>query len=162
MRERLLHFIEFFELNRRTCSAAWLDAFGFPVTVKPMKDRIKGWIQKGADKALGSEFVRSKLIDAVNASKLNRYGTVIELEVQVESRRLGLAVLLHGESSPVNVAVERFALLGDEPKARVRFDEVRVDRVWLQNAINDHIIGREFNVPANQGKWVQRLRELWS
>ena len=127
-----------------------------------MKDRIKGWIQKGADKALGSEFVRNKLVDAVNASKLQRYGRVVTLDVQVQARRLGVAVHLHGEPTPLFVAIERFEILGEAPHLRVRLDAARVDRVWLQNLIDDHLIGREFPVPPEYAKWVERLRELWT
>lgn len=127
-----------------------------------MKNRIKGWIQKGADKALSSGLVRGKLLEAANASELARYGRVTDLTLSLEARRIEVLVQLDGEAQPLRVSLERFAILGDEPGVSVRVDAVRVDRVWMQRFVDDHVLGRTFPVPAGHQKWLVRLRDLWS
>ena len=126
-----------------------------------MKDKLKGWLQKGADKALGSELVRAKLIEAANRSRLARYGRVSRLELGVQRRQLRVTLTLHGEEQPVEVVVERFTLLGEEGDARVRLEEVRVDREWLQRLADDHVVGREWPLPPGGGKWAARALELF-
>lgn len=79
---------------------------------------------------------------------LARYGTVQELRIDSARQSLDIVCLLAGETVPIAIAVEKYAITDEDGKKFVQVTASRCARPWVQHFIEDHIHGRKFPLPA--------------
>lgn len=127
-----------------------------------MKDKMKGLLRKGANAALNTDFVRSKLIEFANASKLARYGTVEQLVLDLEQGSIHMGVRLAGEAEAIQVNLTNFEIVGDDVALKLVILELEIDREWIQRLAADKLIGRPQPIPEEYAKLAKKLRGLFS
>lgn len=69
--------------------------------------------------------------------KFSRYGRITALRLDTGSHRLGLDVLLEGESEQTALGVEQYELLRDGDVAVIRLGRISSSRPWLERIAND-------------------------
>lgn len=80
--------------------------------------------------------------------KLERYGRVDRLELDSQAKTVRLTLRLKGEEDrPVLFAVDGYELFSRDGEWFLKVNTARCERPWLQNALEDFVIGREVKVP---------------
>ena len=92
--------------------------------------------------------VTSRAALALVNSRISRYGTVTGLAIDSRLKRAELTCLLHGESAPLTVTVETYAVEKTAEGKFIRIDALSCSRPWLQNLLADFATGRRFELPA--------------
>jgi hypothetical protein len=89
---------------------------------------------------------------------IERYGTVLDLQLDTAGRALSLTLMLKGEASPVEIHVREYAFSNVEGKSILVIDGNKIDtsREWLTNLIRDHVGQKHLTVPDNL-EWIVRL-----
>jgi S-adenosylmethionine synthetase len=89
---------------------------------------------------------------------LERYGTVLDLQLDIVTRALSVTLMLKGETSPVDIHVREYAFATVEGKSVLVIDGNKIDtsREWLTNVIRDHVGQKNLTVPDSL-EWVVRL-----
>ena len=101
-------------------------------------------LSKGAKSHLG------KLIE--------RYGSVLDLQLNTVNRSLLLTLQLKGEETPVEIRVHEYTLTSGEGKPVLLIDGAKIDtsREWLTELIHDRVGQKRLVVPDNL-EWVVKL-----
>jgi hypothetical protein len=89
---------------------------------------------------------------------IEKYGTVLDLQLDTVQRALSVTLMLKGETSSVEVHVREYAFSTIEGKSVLVLDGNKIDtsREWLTNLIRDHLGQKQLTVPDNL-EWVVRL-----
>ena len=82
------------------------------------------------------------------SSRLVRYGNLTDLRIRSRERSIYAELLLEGEEVPVIIHVERYRILTKGPDHVMVMDTVAVSRPWLQNLVQDFLVGVAIPVPS--------------
>ena len=77
------------------------------------------------------------------------YGEVTALEFDGKERSLRMQLMLHGETSSIDIGIEHFEPEMDGENLYVRLTGVRVSRAWLQELVRSRVEGKRIKVPAS-------------
>lgn len=90
--------------------------------------------------------------------KLERYAHVDRLELDSQAKTVQLTLRLKGEEErPVLFAVDGYELFERNGAWWLKVLVARCERPWLQNALEDFVIGRELPVPEKAVGVVRAL-----
>ena len=91
---------------------------------------------------------------------IERYGTLLEFQLNTVARSLFLTLQLKGEQTPVEIRVHEYTLCTAEGKSVLVIDGKKVDtsREWLTELIRDRVGEKRLVVPDNLEWVVQLLR----
>jgi hypothetical protein len=91
---------------------------------------------------------------------IERYGTLLEFQLNTVARSLSLTLQLKGEQTPVEIRVHEYTLSTAEGKSVLVIDGKKVDtsREWLTELIRDRMGEKRLVVPDNLEWVVQLLR----
>jgi hypothetical protein len=89
---------------------------------------------------------------------IERYGTLVDLQLNTVDRSLSLTLLLKGEGSPIEIRVHEYTLLTTDGKSVLVIDGTKVDtsREWLTALIRDRVVEKRLVIPENL-EWVVQL-----
>ncbi|MES2488730.1 MAG: hypothetical protein V4607_02995 [Pseudomonadota bacterium] len=83
--------------------------------------------------------------------KFKAYGEVLDCEIDTVTTRMSLHALLHGESAPVTVAVERYDIKRDSEGTFVLLLEFSSSRSWVTTLLNSLFAGKRYSIPSAIG-----------
>jgi hypothetical protein len=91
---------------------------------------------------------------------IERYGTVLDLQLNTVDRSLSCTLRLKGEETPVKIDVHEYTLSTADGKSVVLIDGTKIDtsREWLTELIRDQVGQKRLVVPDNLEWVVQLLR----
>jgi hypothetical protein len=91
---------------------------------------------------------------------VERYGTVLDFQLNSVGRSLSFTILLKGEETPIKVNVYEYTLSTAEGKSVLVIDRSKIDtsREWLTELIRDQVGQKPLVVPDNLEWVVQLLR----
>ena len=81
-------------------------------------------------------------------SKIGRYGEVKKLRINSRQKKVEIACLLHGESTPIDVTIESYRMETEENKKFFSATAISCSRPWLQNLLNDFAQDRRIALPS--------------
>ena len=89
---------------------------------------------------------------------IERYGTLVDLQLNTVDRSLSLTLLLKGEGTPIEIRVHEYTLLTADGKSVLVIDGSKIDtsREWLTALIRDQVVEKRLVIPKNLG-WVVQL-----
>lgn len=89
---------------------------------------------------------------------IEKYGTVLDLQLDTVQRALSVTLMLKGETSPVEIHVREYAFSTVEGKSVLVIDGNKIDtsREWLANLIRDYLGQKQLSVPENL-EWIVKL-----
>lgn len=90
----------------------------------------------------------SKAAQTFINQRIARYGQVQKLQIDSRSKSMEITCQLDGESQPITVRVENYAVREADGKKLLRFGTCVCSRRWLQNVLNDFARDREIPVPS--------------
>ena len=82
------------------------------------------------------------------ASRLTRYGTLLDLRIQSRDKRISVELQLEGEERSVIVDIEKYRIFTEGNETVVIISSVTASRIWLQNLLEDLVVGKPLTVPA--------------
>jgi hypothetical protein len=91
---------------------------------------------------------------------IERYGALLDFQLNTVDRSLSLTLLLKGEEAPIEIHVYEYTLLTAEGKSVLVIDGRKIDtsREWLTELIRDQVGQKRLIVPDNLEWVVQLLR----
>jgi hypothetical protein len=91
---------------------------------------------------------------------VERYGTVLDFQLNSVGRSLSFTILLKGEETPIKINVYEYTLSNAEGKSVLVIDRNKIDtsREWLTELIRDQVGQKRLVVPDNFEWVVQLLR----
>jgi hypothetical protein len=89
---------------------------------------------------------------------IERYGTLVDLQLNTVDRSLSLTFLLKGEGTPIEIRVHQYTLLTADGKSVLVIDGSKIDtsREWLTALIRDRVVEKRLVIPENL-EWVVQL-----
>jgi hypothetical protein len=89
---------------------------------------------------------------------IERYGTLVDLQLNTVERSLSLTLQLKGEGTPIEIRVHEYTLLTVDGKSVLVIDGSKIDtsREWLTALIRDRIVEKRLVIPENL-EWVVQL-----
>ena len=82
------------------------------------------------------------------ASRLDRYGKLIDLRIRSREKSITAEILLEGEALPVGIHIERYRITGKSGEHALLVESVSASRPWLQNLLQDLLVGKPIAVPS--------------
>lgn len=82
------------------------------------------------------------------ASRIDRYGKLTDLHLSSKEKTITAELVLEGEEVPVAIHIGRYRMGGEPGKYTLTVEELAVSRPWLQNLLEDLLVGKAFPVPS--------------
>lgn len=82
------------------------------------------------------------------ASRIDRYGKLTELRIRSREKTVFVEILLEGEDEAVGIHIDRYRVIGKGGEPAVVVEAVTASRPWLQNLLQDLLVGKPLPVPA--------------
>jgi hypothetical protein len=82
------------------------------------------------------------------AARITRYGNLTELRINSREKTILADVLLQGEAEPIRIEVSRYRIVIKDGEPLLMIEAVRASRAWLDNLLEDLLVGRELPVPS--------------
>jgi hypothetical protein len=80
-------------------------------------------------------------------TRLERYGEIQDLSLDSSARKISAVLLLKGETLPVNIVEARYHFERKGEEAWIVLESISVSREWIQNLLEDHVLGMQIKVP---------------
>ena len=94
---------------------------------------------------------RKKALEAAIKSLVNqrieKYGQIMQLEIDPVQKRARLEIALKGEVTPLEVHIDAYELQSAESRLLLSIQKIRASREWITAALEDFVVGRQFPVP---------------
>ena len=87
-------------------------------------------------------------------SKLERYGEIQEIRLDTSARTISAIVQLRGESNPISISDAKYRLDHRSDQAWIVLESANVSREWIQNLIEDHLVGMQIKIPPLVAKLI--------
>jgi hypothetical protein len=89
---------------------------------------------------------------------IERYGTLLDLQLNTVERSLSLTLHLRGEQIPVEIHLHEYTLSIVDGKSVLIFDgrKIETSREWLTSLIHDRVGENRLAVPDNL-EWIAQL-----
>jgi hypothetical protein len=89
---------------------------------------------------------------------IERYGTVLDLQMNTVDRSLSCRLLLKGEETPIDIHLSEYTLSTVEGKSHLVIDgkKIETSREWLTELIHNRVDQKRLVVPDNLA-WVVQL-----
>ena len=89
---------------------------------------------------------------------IERYGTLVDLQLNTVDRSLSLTLLLKGEGTPIEIRVHEYTLFTEDGQSVLVIDGSKIDtsREWLTALIRDQVVEKRLVIPENL-EWVVQL-----
>ena len=113
---------------------------------------MSGLFSKAKDQAINA------MAKQIIGGKIKRYAELQALRIDTTNHQILLRLKLAGESAPIEVEILRYDIRDtSDGGPALAVLEARADRVWLQNLLEDVVIGNEFPLP---GQFAGLIRSL--
>lgn len=105
---------------------------------------------------------KDRLISSGAKARLNklieRYGTLLDLQLNTVDRSLSLTLHLKGEQTPVEIHLREYTLSIVDGRSLLIFDgrKIETSREWLTALIHDRVGEKRLAVPDNL-EWIAQL-----
>jgi hypothetical protein len=105
---------------------------------------------------------KDRLISSGAKARLNklieRYGTLLDLQLNTVDRSLSLTLHLKGEQTPVEIHLREYTLSIVDGRSVLIFDgrKIETSREWLTALIHDRVGENRLAVPDNL-EWIAQL-----
>lgn len=83
-----------------------------------------------------------------------RYGTIQSLSLNSAERSVDVTVLLKGETESISVKIERYSVRKEGGRNFISVEHTRASRPWVQALLEDHLHGKEYELPAGAGMFL--------
>ena len=102
-------------------------------------------VAKGLDRLTGS----ASTTFAINLL-IGEYGKMIELRIDNKNQKVIASVVLKGESSPIEVRIDKYEIIKKDSSASVLVKDASSDKAWVDAVLKNFVIGKSFDVPADK------------
>ena len=105
---------------------------------------------------------KDRLISSGAKARLNklieRYGTLLDLQLNTVDRSLSLTIHLKGEQTPVEIHLREYTLSIVDGRSVLIFDgrKIETSREWLTALVHDRVGENRLVVPDNL-EWIAQL-----
>jgi hypothetical protein len=86
--------------------------------------------------------------------EMARYGKLLDLSIDSRNRRVDLSCLLHGETEPITIHVDRYTIEPDAGKNYLQASGITCSRPWLQSLLADFAEKRRVELPSWAGSFL--------
>ena len=77
-----------------------------------------------------------------------RYGSVSDLKIDPQNKTVDVVCQLNGEASPITVTVQKYGVVERGGKKYVQVMKCTSSRAWIQNLVEDYIVGKQVEIPS--------------
>jgi hypothetical protein len=82
------------------------------------------------------------------ASRIDRYGKLIDLRIRSRERTITVEFVLEGEEIPISIRIEHYRITGTTGDHALYMESIIASRPWLQNLLEDLVVGKPLPVPS--------------
>jgi hypothetical protein len=86
--------------------------------------------------------------------EIERYGKLLDLEIDSRRKVVDVSCLLAGEDTPITIHVENYRIEPEGDKSYLQASGFRCNRPWLERLLADFAEHRRIELPAWAGKFL--------
>ena len=109
-------------------------------------------IAKGIDSLTGSYSTRY-IINQI----ISEYGSIVNLEIDKNNKKIEVTLLLDGEILPVKIRIDKYDIRGRNGDPRIVLEKASADKAWVDTVMKNHVIGKPFNLPREHIEFVNEF-----
>ena len=79
---------------------------------------------------------------------MERYGKLTEFHLSSREKTVSAEILLEGDEVPVSIRIGRYRITSESGEYFLTVEELSVSRVWLQNLLEDLLMGKPQPLPS--------------
>ncbi len=79
----------------------------------------------------------------------------MELKLDSKAKTAKVKVLLKGESEPIEITVDKYKTGKKNGTSYLHVIEASSDRLWIDAALRNFVIGKDFNVPDKAADYME-------
>ena len=99
-------------------------------------------------------FINNIIRKAFNR-KIQRYGTMLNLNLDSKNKSITLNVLLAGEESPLEIDIGRYDIVSQGDKYYLEINDVSTSRLWLNVLADETLNGEKIEIPSKIAKLLR-------
>jgi hypothetical protein len=103
--------------------------------------KLRNWLHERKDASVS--FMAEKMLQ----QKLERYGQIMDIQLNSRERTAVLQLLLKGETEPVTIFVDDYAVSQDQTGSWVTVRKARASREWITQALQEFVVGKSLPIP---------------
>lgn len=105
----------------------------------------------------GKDLSASVLARKFAQERFGKYGEIRNLSLDSKAKQLRLEVHLTGETEPISVLVHRYEVVKNGTDYCVVIRDASASKTWMNHALADFVIGKQFSIPPKYGNLVRAL-----
>lgn len=82
------------------------------------------------------------------SAKISRYGELLTFSINSKEKNITAQILLTGENDPIDIIISAYHLVEENDRLHLLIDAASCSREWLNNLIDDFVIGSAFPLPS--------------
>lgn len=82
---------------------------------------------------------------------IRNFGSIRRLNIDSSAKTIEIELELKGEATPIRIQARDYEVIRGENQTWISVKSFASSREWLSAALNEHVAGRKFKVPAAAG-----------
>jgi len=88
--------------------------------------------------------------------KIEKYGKLIDFEINSSEKNIFISVMLTGENKPVQLEINSYKLIGDNP-LMIEINGINSNREWITRMAEDYVADKQFPLPEKLSPFIKLL-----
>ena len=88
---------------------------------------------------------------------LEKYGTMVNLSIQPDTKTITAEILLKGEASAIKLTLGGYDIGGTPGKPTLSVASATASREWLQVVLNEFLVGKPIDLPPKAAPLLKLL-----
>jgi len=85
---------------------------------------------------------------------IKEYGHLTELRINRSAKSITATLLLSGESRPIDIYIEKYAVIKNGSSTRFIIRKAESQKPWLDAILNKLVIGRSWLIPEDKAPFI--------
>ena len=87
----------------------------------------------------------------------NRYGEMLDLNIDSENKNIFMKVELKGEPEPITISLKNYSFTKENDLTKIQFEKIEISKEWMDIVAKDFFIDKKIPIPLKYSGIIKML-----
>ena len=101
--------------------------------------------------------VASFSIETFLKSTFNRYGEMLDFNIDSENKNIFMKVKLKGEPEPITFSLKNYSFTKESELTKIQFEKIEISKEWMDIVAKDFFVNKRLTIPSKYSGIIKML-----
>ena len=101
--------------------------------------------------------VASFSIETFLKGTFNRYGEMLDFNIDSENKNIFMKVKLKGEPEPITFSLKNYSFTKESELTKIQFEKIEISKEWMDIVAKDFFVNKKLTIPSKYSGIIKML-----